>query len=153
MRPIGRPRRVGAVLVLAILCSGCTLWKKPTIAFEGVSVLGFGSDGAKLEVLLRVDNPNSYRLVVKHFTYRLSVEGTSIGGGEADSEIAVEASSSAEARLPLALDWRELKHRGAQFLLSGGADYAVEGEVTFSTPIGTFSRPYGHTGRVDAFSK
>jgi LEA14-like dessication related protein len=143
-----RLRLLSAALPLVLV--SCTTWKKPTIAFEGVSVLGFGSDGAKLEVLLRVDNPNSYRLVVRHFTYRLSVEGASIGGGEADSEIAVEAKSSTDARLPVALDWRELKHRGARFLLSGGADYAVEGKVTFSTPIGTFSRPYGHTGRVGA---
>jgi Late embryogenesis abundant protein len=132
---------------LAALAS-CTVWKKPVISFDGISLHGMNQNGASLEVRLRVDNPNSYRLVVKHFTYRLTLGGTPVGGGETDSDVAVEAKSGSEVALPVALDWRELKGRGLDFLLSGGVDYAIDGEITFSTPIGTFERPYGHSGRI-----
>ena len=136
---------------LALLCVACTVWKKPDVAFEGLSIHGLSPNGANLEVLLSVRNPNSYRLVVRHFTYRLSVEGTSVGGGETDADVAVDAKSSADVRLPLSLDWRELKRRGAELLFSGGLDYAIDGEITFSTPIGTFARSYSHSGRVSPF--
>jgi Late embryogenesis abundant protein len=90
---------------------------------------------------------------VKHFTYRLTVEGSAVGEGETDSEMAVGAKSSGDVVLPLKLDWRELKQRGFDFLLSGGVDYSIDGDVTFSTPIGTFHRPYGHFGRISPFEK
>jgi LEA14-like dessication related protein len=105
-------------------------------------------DGASLDVRLQVDNPNGYRLVVKHFTYRLTLGGASVGGGQIDSDVAVEARSSSGVALPVALDWRELKGHAVEFLFSGGVDYAIDGEITFSTPIGTFERPYGHSGRI-----
>jgi LEA14-like dessication related protein len=143
-------RLARALLLLALAASlaSCAVWKKPVIAFEGITLHGMNQNGASLEVKLRVENPNSYRLVVKHFTYRLTVGGKPVGGGETDSDVAVEAKSGSEVALPVALDWRELKGHGLDFLLSGGVDYAIDGEITFSTPIGTFERPYGHSGRI-----
>ncbi len=137
----------GSVAALA----ACTVWKKPAVAFEGITLHGLNQDGASLEVRLRVENPNSYRLVVKHFSYRLAVAGTPVGGGETDSNIAVEAKAGGDVELPVALDWRELKGRALDFLLSGGVEYSIEGEITFSTPIGTFRRPYGHSGKINPF--
>ena len=150
------PRLLRALQVLCLAASlaalaSCAVWKKPVIAFEGLSIHGFNQDGASLEVRLGVENPNSYRLVVKHFTYRLTIGGAAVGGGETESGVAVEAASERDVALPVALDWHELKGRGLDFLLSGGIDYSIEGEITFSTPIGTFQRPYGHAGRISPF--
>ena len=121
--------------------------------FRGITLHGLDQDGAALEVRLRVENPNSYRLVVKHFRYRVTVGGSPAGGGETPADVPIEAKSESDVALPLALDWRELKGRGLEFLLSGGVDYTVEGEITFSTPIGTFVRPYGHSGRISPFER
>ena len=123
------------------------------MAFEGITLHGLSQNGASLEVTLRVDNPNSYRLVVKHFRYRLTVGGSPAGGGETASDVPIDARSGSDVALPLALDWSELKRRGLEFLLSGGVDYTVEGEITFSTPIGTFERPYEHSGRISPFER
>lgn len=147
-----RPWFLGLAAPLVLLAS-CTVWKKPSVAFEGISLHGLSQDGASLEVRLRVENPNSYRLVVKHLSYRLAVAGAAVGGGETDSDVAVEGKSGSDVALPVSLDWRELKGKGLDFLLSGGVDYSIEGEITFSTPIGTFQRPYGHSGRINPFEK
>src|SRR4029077_15639621 len=112
----------GAAAALALADSGCTVWKKPAIAFEGITLHGLNQDGASLEVRLRVENPNSYRLVVKHLTYRLAGAGKSVGGGETESDVAVEGKSGSDVALPVSLDWRELKGKGLDFLLSGGVD-------------------------------
>lgn len=133
--------------------ASCTVWKKPSVAFEGISLHGLSQDGASLEVRLRVENPNSYRLVVKHLSYRLAVSGAQVGGGETDSDVAIEGKSGSDVALPVSLDWHELKGKGLDFLLSGGVDYSIEGEITFSTPIGTFQRPYGHSGRINPFER
>ncbi len=110
-------------------------------------------NGASLDVRLHVDNPNAYRLVVKAFTYNFTVAGTAVGGGRTESDVAIEAKSSSDVDLPVVLDWRELKGRALDFLLSGGVDYSIDGEVTFSTPVGTFERPYGHSGRISPFER
>jgi len=148
-----RPLRLLGFAAALVSFASCTVWKKPSVAFEGISLHGLSQDGASLEVRLRVENPNSYRLVVKHLSYRLAVAGTAVGGGETDSDVAVEAKSGSDVALPVSLDWRELKGKGLDFLLSGGVDYAIEGEITFSTPIGTFQRPYGHSGRINPFER
>ena len=145
-------RAVPAIGLAATLVS-CTVWKKPVIAFEGIALRGLNPDGAKLEVRLRVENPNSYRVVVRHFLYRLKIGGAPVGGGETDSDVAVEARSASDVALPVSLDWRGLKERGLEFLFTGGVDYSIGGEITFSTPIGTYRRPYEHAGRVSPFDR
>ena len=141
-------RALARVFLLAVSAAACTVWKKPTVVFEGVTLHGLTQNGASLDVRLRVDNPNSYRIVVQRFTYRLSIGGTPAGGGQIDSDVAIDSRAGSDVELPVALDWSELKGRVAEFLFSGGVDYSVEGEIRFSTPVGTFTRPYVHSGKV-----
>ncbi|MGH9442227.1 MAG: LEA type 2 family protein [Thermoanaerobaculia bacterium] len=144
-----RLRGSGAAAAAAVMAAalGCAVWKKPTVEFEAISLHRLSQDGASLDVKLRVQNPNGYNIVVRHFTYRLAIGSSPVGGGESPADVRVEARSESTVSLPVQLDWRNLKARGLDFLLSGGVEYSVEGEVTFSTPIGTFVRPYLHAGR------
>jgi len=153
---IAATHRISRAFFLAALLpflTACTVWRSPAVAFEGIDLHGLSQDGAALEVRLRVDNPNSYRLVVRQFRYRLTVGGSPVGSGETAAEVPIEAKTGSDVSLPLALDWRELKGRALEFLLSGGVDYSIEGEITFSTPIGTFHRPYEHSGRIRPFER
>jgi hypothetical protein len=50
-------------------------------------------------------------------------------------------------RLPLTVRWAPLRSRALEFALSG-IPYAVEGEVVFTTPLGSVRRPYRHEDRL-----
>ena len=144
-------RRRGTLLAAALLAAaagGCPAFQKPTIAFEGVSVSSVTRENATLGVELAVTNPNGYRLGVRQLTYRLSVEGESAGEGSIDASVSVPAHGSAIVELPLTLAWAPFRSRALEFALSGGIEYAVEGEVVFTTPLGAVRRPYRHEDRL-----
>ena len=146
-------RAIRAILPLALVLAsfGCVAFRRPEVAFRGVEVRSFGSDGADLEAALDVTNPNPYRIGVERLTYRFTVNGRDAGGGTVEQATALPAKETTLVRLPLTLDWEKLKSAGLDFLLLRGVDYAVDGEITFSTPVGTFHRPYRHTGRYSPF--
>jgi LEA14-like dessication related protein len=121
------------------------------VIFRGVAVRSLDSGGAAVEATFDVYNPNSYRIAVQRLTYKMTVEGREAGGGVVEEETALLPRETTLVRLPLTLDWTKLKSAGWEILTFGGIDYAVEGEITFSTPVGVFRRPYRHTGRYAAF--
>jgi len=143
-------RRSSALLVLllaAIVAGGCFTFRRPEVVFRGVELGSLGVSGAALEASFDVTNPNGYRIGVQRLTYHFVVNGRDAGGGAAEQETLLEAKATTIVRLPLTLDWSRLKSAGLDFLFTGSIDYAVEGEVTFSTPVGVFQRPYHHEGR------
>ncbi|MDQ2980581.1 MAG: LEA type 2 family protein [Acidobacteriota bacterium] len=127
--------------------SGCTVFRRPEVTFRGVAVRSLDSGGAAVEAAFDVYNPNSYGIAVQRLTYRMTVEGREAGGGVVEEETALLPRETTLVRLPLTLDWTKLKSAGWEILTFGGIDYAVEGEITFSTPVGMFRRPYRHAGR------
>lgn len=135
------------LLLAAAASSGCFTFRRPEVVFRGVELGSLDASGAALEASFDVTNPNRYRIGVRRLTYRVSVNGRDAGGGAADQETVLEGKATTLVKLPLTLDWSKVRSAGLDFLLSGSVDYSVEGEITFSTPIGVFERPYRHAGR------
>lgn len=136
-----------AGLVVVLGAAGCLTFRRPVVAFQGVEVRSFGSDGAELEATFDVTNPNSYKIGVERLTYRLTVNGQDAGGGTIEAATSLPGKERTLVRLPLTLDWDKLQSAGVGLLMLKGIDYAVDGEITFSTPLGRFHRPYRHEGR------
>ena len=152
-RPHPRFSRVSAAAALAILllgAAGCLTFRRPEVAFRGVELKSIGSASAELDATFDVTNPNSYRIGVERLTYRLTVNGHEAGSGTIDAATPLPAKETTQVRLPLTLDWEKVKEAGLDFLLLRGVDYAVDGEITFTTPMGRFQRPYRHVGRYSA---
>jgi LEA14-like dessication related protein len=135
------------VLLAAVAGAGCFTFRRPEVVFRGVELGSLDSSGAALEASFDVTNPNRYRIGVRRLTYRVSVNGRDAGGGASDQETVLEGKATTLVKLPMTLDWSKVRSAGLDFLFSGSIDYAVEGEITFSTPIGVFERPYRHAGR------
>ncbi|HET9793821.1 MAG TPA: LEA type 2 family protein [Thermoanaerobaculia bacterium] len=143
--------RSAAPFATALAAAACLSFRPPTVAFAGVAVSDVTREKATLDVDLAVENPNGYRLGVRRLTYRLSIGGEPAGEGSLDSAVSVPAHGSATVRLPLTLAWAPLRSRALDLALSGGIDYAVEGEVEFTTPLGSRTRPFRHADRVNLF--
>jgi LEA14-like dessication related protein len=137
---------VGLTLAIAALSSaGCLTFRRPEVAFHGVEVRSFGSDGAELDASFDVTNRNSYAIQVDRLTYHLTVNGRDAGGGTIDTATPLPGKETTLVHLPLTLDWEKLKSAGLDALFRG-LDYAVDGDITFTTPVGQFTRPYRHVG-------
>jgi LEA14-like dessication related protein len=147
--------RLGAFLaVLGLAAAGCSrlamlAFQKPEITFRGVEVYSFGFDGASLDVLVDVYNPNGFGFAVERLTYDLHVEDMPWGSGETESSLAVPARDTATLRLPIEVDWSRLGGVGREVLQAGKVRYGVSGRVTIRSDRGRqFEVPYDRTGEV-----
>jgi LEA14-like dessication related protein len=139
---------LAAALVLVLSGARCSaVFEKPELQFRGLRVNSIGLDGASIDVVVDVYNPNSFRLGVDRFSYDLSVEDVHFGAGETDSPVSVEGHGTASVRLPLHVDWSRLGDVGRGALQTGSVNYGVSGEMTISTGFGRRRVPYSKAGR------
>jgi LEA14-like dessication related protein len=141
-------RLIAAGLLLSLSVAACHSWKKPTVTIENAAFLGEEHNRASIELAVRIENPNSYALGVESLTYRLGGNGVEWGSGSVPSSVRVPARGSAIARVPVEVDWQKVKLAALGALLTGRVDYAVDGEIVFSTPIGRFRRPFESSGKI-----
>jgi LEA14-like dessication related protein len=137
------------VVLTAVAAAGCLTFRRPEVNLRGVQLGSLDGSGAALEATFDVHNPNGYQIGVQRLTYHFVLNGRDVSGGSAEQETILEPKATTVVTLPIKLDWSNLKSAGLEFLFSGfrALDYAVEGEVVFSTPVGVFQRPYHHAGR------
>lgn len=142
-----------AALGTACASLGRAVFEEPVVSFRNLQVNGIGLDGGSLDVVLGVYNPNNFNLEGTRLTYRLMVgDSVALGQGALDSRFTVQKKDTTEVRLPVTFTYRGLGAAGQQLIRSGTVNYRVLGDVTVSTPLGNFTRPYDRTGRFSAFS-
>ncbi|MES3032798.1 MAG: LEA type 2 family protein [Gemmatimonadota bacterium] len=154
---VGAMRRV---MMVTLLCAstaltGCAtaaraVFTQPDVTFRGVGLRSLSVDGAELEVLLNIYNPNAYSLGASALHYRLLVDSLELGAGAIDSAFSVAKRDSAVVRLPVRLGFRALQRLGPQLLRGGEVPYRLMGDVTLKSFVGTFTREFSETGMFDA---
>lgn len=151
---------VRRMTVVALLCASATLtgcataaravFTQPDVTFRGVGLRSLSVDGADLEVLLNIYNPNAYSLGASALHYRLLVDSLELGAGAIDSAFSVAKRDSAVVRLPVKVGFRALQRLGPQLLRGGEVPYRLMGDVTLKSFVGTFTRAFNESGRFDA---
>jgi LEA14-like dessication related protein len=152
-------RLVGILSVLVTLvtlgavgCAGLVGgFKEPVVTFRGVRINGLGIQGGAADVELGVYNPNGFKLEGTRLTYRLMVDSTPVGNGAYEERFTVQKGDTAVIHLPISFTFAGLGAAGRQLLQSGSVNYRVAGDVTVSTPLGNYTRPYDRTGRFSSF--
>lgn len=139
-----------SVLLVGARCSA--VFEKPELQFRGIQVNSIGFDGASVEILVYVYNPNAYRLGVDRLSYDLAIENVHWGVGSTAVPMAVEGRNSATLRLPLQVSWSRLGDAGREALRTGSVNYGVSGEMTLETSLGAVNLPYSESGRFSIFT-
>ena len=143
------------VLGLALLAIGCatlgrSAFANPVVELKDVRLRGIGAQGGSLDLVLEVYNPNDYRLDASRVTYTLFVDTTQIATGVVNKLVTLENRKKSEVTLPVTFTTRELLGVAGVLTRMGSVDYRVAGDVTVSTPFGSFTRPYDGKGRFDS---
>jgi LEA14-like dessication related protein len=141
------PAALSAALLAGCATLGRQVFEQPVVTFKDVSVRGIGLQGGSLDVLLNVYNPNRFKLDATRLTYRVLVDSVALGTGALDQQFVVQSGDSAVVRLPVQFSFAGLGAVGRQLLRAGAVNYRVLGDVTVSTPIGSFTRPFDRTGQ------
>ena len=137
-----------AVVATACASVGRSAFREPVVTYKDAVITGLGLSGGSLEVVLSIYNPNSFRLDGTGLTYRVAVDSVPFGNGTLSDRFAVQEGDSTTVRLPLSFTYAGVGQAGRQLIQTGSVQYTVSGDITVSTPIGNFTRPYSGTGRL-----
>jgi LEA14-like dessication related protein len=140
------------VLCLAASCREAAerVFRPPVVRLQTVKARSLGLGGGKVDVVLRIENPNPYALTATRASYKLFVSDTvPVGEGSSTDTVRVGGGETATVRLPLTLDWRGLRAAGRSAVRGGVVDYRLAGEVEAATPIGTHTFPLATRGRAE----
>lgn len=125
-----------AALLGGLLLSGCASTLKleaPKVSVVAMKVQSADIFSQRLQIRMRVQNPNDRELPIKGITYRIEVDDAELGQGQTDAAFVVPAMGEAEfdmqftANLAGALS-RLLGRKGADTI-----DYRLRGEVALSS--------------------
>ena len=144
-----------AALVAGSACStlGRAAWEEPVVTLQNVQLLGLGTTGGSLDVLLNVYNPNGFRLDATELTYRVFVDTVHVANGIVDSDFTVQAGDSSTVRIPVSFTYAGIGRAAQSLMQTGTVNYRVTGDVRVGTPIGSFSVPYDQSGRFSTLRR
>lgn len=137
---------------LLALTSGCatlgrSVFKEPIVHFEELRLNGLGLTGGSLDVILSVYNPNGFKLNATRFTYNLMMDTVRVASGALDRDFMVQGGDSSIVTIPVSFTYAGIGRAGQELMQSGTVNYRVVGDLTVTTPLGNFTRPYDQAGR------
>ena len=134
-------------IALCFLLSGCSLLGKKKIAepklhLEDVQLANASLDGARLEFIIKVDNPNAFPLELDSVHYDLEFEGKPVGKGEVTKNLKVEKNSSTLIRLPVNVQLKNFFKSAASLIGKGTTPYHLKGAAKY----GLLKLPFEESG-------
>ena len=152
-------RRAVAVTAIGLACltfACATLgrgnFKEPIVTLRDARITGIGVTGGALEVVLDVYNPNNFNLDGVRLTYNVLVDSIPFGAGTYDNKFSVTKKDTTALTLPMTFTYAGIGAAGRQLMQTGSVQYRVKGDVTVSTPLGSYTRPYDQVGHFSTLS-
>lgn len=150
MRTERLKRLIVGVAALAFVggCStlGRQIFKQPAVQLQDVRLSGLGITGGNLDVVLRVYNPNGYRLDATRMHYQVKVDSIPVAGGEITDRNQFPSGDTTIVHIPVQFTYAGLGAAGRQLTQTGAVKYIVLGDLTVDTPIGTHTFPFTTSG-------
>ena len=149
MRRLAVGLALGGVLAVA----GCAsiarrAFQNPVVTVADTKVTGFSARGGSLEVTLRVENPNDFRLDVGALRYVVWVDSMQVATGQLDRIVTLEPVTTSTVVVPVQFALDAVAMVGVRFLTTGSLQYRVTGQFDYVTPFGRLTRPFASDGSV-----
>jgi LEA14-like dessication related protein len=132
MRRAGR----GLAFLTLLVLSGCASTldlEPPKLSVVSMKVQSADLFSQRLNVRMRVMNPNARELPIKAIKYRIEVSGTELAQGLADIPFVVPAQGEADFDLPVTANLASLLPKLLSGRGSGTLDYRLVGDVSLSS--------------------
>jgi LEA14-like dessication related protein len=143
-------RRITWILILA----GCTplgLWiyDDPVVTVSRITLELGSSPHTKSPVVIALDlqNPNDYPVSTQRVELSLRLDGIPIGQLKRDSTVRVATDTVSTVALPLVMT-KQASPEQLRSFGSGTHSFAVRGQATFRTPIGTRKVRFAQEGSL-----
>ncbi|MGH7669453.1 MAG: LEA type 2 family protein, partial [Gemmatimonadaceae bacterium] len=140
---------VGATALAFVgACStiGRQMFQQPAVQLQDVRLTGVGIAGGNLDVVLRVYNPNGYRLDATSMHYQLNVDTLPVAGGEITAANRFPGGDTTTVHIPVQFTYAGVGAAARELTQTGAVRYTVIGSLTVDTPIGSHSFPFTSSG-------
>ena len=143
-----RPGLLLGALLLAPGCASTFKLEAPQLSVVSMKLQSADIFSQRLQLRLRVVNPNARELPIKGISYRIEVDGDELAQGLSDSPFVVPAMGEAEFDMQVTAN---LAGTLTKYLMRGGApasvDYRLVGKVALSSGF-LRSIPFDERGSV-----
>jgi LEA14-like dessication related protein len=137
------------VLILSVACSGIgNNFRQPEIQLDHAVVRGIGLSGGNLDLVVKVENPNNFRLQGTRLEMGVEVEGQHLGDITYDDDFSVAENGTTTLTLPLRFGWSGVGSAVRAALGYGDLPYKMKGQAQLRTPWGKAEVPFTREGRV-----
>jgi len=130
-------------------CSGIgNNFRQPEIQLDHAIVRGIGLSGGNLDLIVKVENPNNFRLHGTRLEVGVDVEGQHLGDITYDDDFSVAENGTTTLTLPLSFGWAGVGNAVRAALSYGDLPYKMKGQAQLRTPWGQAEIPFTREGRV-----
>jgi LEA14-like dessication related protein len=143
-------------LLLWPILAGCSLFhsaptaERPTLSFKEASLPRMDFEGADLNLVFLVTNPNPVGLDLAQADYQLDVEGHRLAAGQPKGGLQIPAGATTEVTFPTTLHWSDVAPALEALFAKDQIRYKASGRVGLRSPAGVFSLPLSHEGTFAA---
>lgn len=126
-----------ACLVVGVVFAGCASTKPPAIAVIGASMAESTNEAAKVQIALRLQNPNNDPLELLEFDYSVEVNGREVYQGTRSAQMTLARLSTREIEIPAVIPYERTGWRTDA--MPPAAQVNVHGTLRYLAP-GTFAQ-------------
>ena len=145
------------LLVVPLLLSSCAKLPKlpksvdellPQVAFADLKVSNVDWEGAKATFHVDVTNPHPIGLDIPAVNWDLDLAGGDFLEGVKDTPLKVDAGATSTVKIPVQLAWGDVLNVASGAKGQDDIPFALAGELTVDTPLGSVPVPFAHEGRL-----
>jgi LEA14-like dessication related protein len=144
------------VIWLLPLAAGCALlrqaipFERPTLTFKDARLPSIDFEGAELDLVFLVNNPNAMGIDLAKATYALAVEGKQVVAGAPSKGLQIPARGSTEVTFPARVHWAQIVPALEALFAQDQVHYKASGSIGLNSPIGVIELPLEHEGTFAA---
>lgn len=148
--------RAFLVAVSAFALGGCTLLRQflsaafvpPTLTLQAAQVAEVTLDGATLDVVYTLENPNPLAIELEEVDYALEIEGKPFASGKPERGLRIPADGRATLTFPAKIRFADLFGIGTALQGKDSAKFTARGSVAIASPTGMLRLPLQADGEI-----
>jgi len=123
--------------------------RPPRLGFSGLRVAKMGLTGVDLELVLDLENRNSFSYALGQLDYEIALAGESVASGSTRDAAEIPSRGSTEIRLPLSLNFSAISSSLLSLLRGDRIDCSVNGGAELTSPFGALDLPIAAQQTLD----
>ncbi len=128
-------------------------FKIPEISLQGINLKNLGFNGANLDIVLNVKNPNTFGFNAENLNYDLEINGLQWITGHLNRSVSIAQKSDQSVRIPVSLNFMTMGTAVYQ-LLTGNSElnYQLKGKTKINSSLeyfNSFNFPFNKSGKIN----